>query len=87
MQDLTCRQFLILAEVAYAINITVTKLLILSMYYRIFPVRSMKIGGWILEGTITLWSITLLFVAAFQCVRLEKFWMPRWLVVALISKN
>ena len=79
-------QLLLLAEVMYVINMTVTKLSILSMYYRLFPVRSMKIGGWFLGGISALWSITLLFIAAFQCSPLEKFWKP-WIAGRCLDFN
>ncbi|KAK0122100.1 hypothetical protein ONS95_010362 [Cadophora gregata] len=46
------------------------------MYYRVFPVRSMKIGGCIIGGITSLWTITILFVTGFQCMPLEKFWRP-----------
>ncbi|KAH6717915.1 hypothetical protein BKA61DRAFT_716476 [Leptodontidium sp. MPI-SDFR-AT-0119] len=72
-------KFLILAEMSYVVDVTVIKISILSMYYRLFPVRSLKIGAWVLGAVTSLWTILLLFIIGFQCIPFEKFWRP-WVV-------
>ncbi|KAG4444258.1 hypothetical protein IFR05_000233 [Cadophora sp. M221] len=75
---------IILVEMSYVIDVTIIKISILSMYYRIFPVRSMKIAAWVLGAVTSLWTILLLFVIGFQCIPFEKFWRP-WIVGRCIN--
>lgn len=46
------------------------------MYRRIFPVRNVRIGSWILGGISVAWAISIIFVSIFQCTPIEKTWNP-----------
>jgi hypothetical protein len=42
------------------------------MYYRIFPVRFVKMGGFILGGITLAWVISISLLAIFQCSPVSK---------------
>jgi hypothetical protein len=46
------------------------------MYYRIFPVRSVKIGALILGGISMCWNLALIGLAEGQCTPFKKNWQP-----------
>lgn len=46
----------------------------LLMYCRIFPIRSVAIGSWILAGISIAWAISIIMVSVFQCTPIEKAW-------------
>lgn len=54
------------------------KLSLLFLYFRIFPVKSIRLGGYICGGVSTAWNLACIFAAAFQCTPRERLWMP-WL--------
>lgn len=63
------------------------------MYNRIFPVRSILIGSYILGGITLAWLISVDLVAIFQCTPVKKAWLPQTpgtcidLKVALIANG
>lgn len=67
-------QFLMVAEILYVINLVLTKLSLLAMYYRIFAIRSFKISAYIIGSFIIAWVITIIFVFIFICVPVKKQW-------------
>ncbi|KAK3314820.1 hypothetical protein B0H66DRAFT_520947 [Apodospora peruviana] len=70
-------KLLFAGEIIYATIITVTKYSILAMYYRLFPTRFMKIGGWVcLGGMTTAWWLAIILVVIFQCKPLAKTFDP-----------
>lgn len=54
------------------------KLSLLFLYIRIFPLRSVHIGGYICGAVSTAWNLACIFAAIFQCLPLKKLWEP-WL--------
>lgn len=46
------------------------------MYYRIFPVRGVKIGALILGMISICWNLSLIGLAEGQCTPFRKNWMP-----------
>lgn len=67
-------QFLLIAEILYVINLALTKLSILLMYYRIFPSRSFKLWAYGIGSFVIAWVITIVFVFIFICVPVQKMW-------------
>ncbi|KAM0285103.1 hypothetical protein ACHAO9_008934 [Fusarium lateritium] len=67
---------LFLTEFVYGTVLCTIKAGILLMYYRIFPTRSMKIGGYILGGLTFAWWIGIVFTSIFQCTPVDKAWKP-----------
>ncbi|KAJ5959497.1 uncharacterized protein N7479_006647 [Penicillium vulpinum] len=63
-------------EPLYIVTASIVKLAVLLMYYRIFPVRFIKIGGLILGGTTLAWMIGMVFLALFQCWPIAKAYNP-----------
>ncbi|KAL4921345.1 hypothetical protein BDW62DRAFT_219495 [Aspergillus aurantiobrunneus] len=61
-------------EPLYITGIVLIKFSVLFMYNRIFPVRSIRIGSYILGGITLAWAIALYFVAIFQCTPVRKAW-------------
>lgn len=57
------------------------------MYYRIFPTRSMKIGGYVLGGLTLAWWIAIVFTTIFQCTPIDKAWKPFMEQGKCIDKN
>lgn len=46
------------------------------MYYRIFPVRTTKIGGYILGSITIAWMVSAEFVSIFQCIPVASSYIP-----------
>lgn len=46
------------------------------MYLRIFPVRNIRIGAYVLGALSIGWCISIIMVSVFQCVPIEKIWDP-----------
>ncbi|KAK6610437.1 hypothetical protein H4I96_02035 [Botrytis cinerea] len=67
---------LIAFECLYVTCVCFTKLSLLLMYRRIFPVRSIKIGSIILGGLSVAWCISIIMVSVFQCIPMQKIWNP-----------
>ncbi|KAJ5769123.1 hypothetical protein N7520_003682 [Penicillium odoratum] len=63
-------------EPLYITTAGVIKLSVLLMYYRIFPVRYVKIGGLILGAVTLAWVISMDFLAIFQCFPIAKAYNP-----------
>ncbi|KAJ6035727.1 hypothetical protein N7540_000006 [Penicillium herquei] len=59
-------------EPIYITTAGIIKFSVLLMYYRIFPVRYIKIGGYILGGLTLAWVISIDLLAIFQCTPVTK---------------
>ncbi|KAJ3464241.1 hypothetical protein MRS44_009027 [Fusarium solani] len=73
-QDIFGRSMLCLfiGEFTYGTVLCAIKAAILLMYYRIFPTRFMKFGGYVLGGMTFAWWIAVIFVSIFQGHCLDK---------------
>ncbi|RDW73712.1 hypothetical protein BP5796_07154 [Coleophoma crateriformis] len=71
-------KILLVNEPLYVTNINVIKLSLLLLYYRIFPLRSVKLGCYVLGAISIAWNVTLLGVSEGQCNPRAKAWAP-WL--------
>ena len=60
------------------------KLSLLCLYFRVFPVRSVRTGGYICGGLSSAWNFACIMAATFQCNPREKLWEP-WLEGACIN--
>ncbi|KAH8602063.1 hypothetical protein B0O99DRAFT_680211 [Bisporella sp. PMI_857] len=69
-------QSLMVSECTYAVSIALTKISILLMYCRVFPVKSMKKGAAILGCLTIAWAIATLVPSIFQCTPIKKAWLP-----------
>ncbi|RSL65169.1 hypothetical protein CEP54_004296 [Fusarium duplospermum] len=67
---------LFIGEFTYGTVLCTIKAAILLMYYRIFPTRFMKLGGYVLGGMTFAWWVAVVFVSIFQCVPVQKTWHP-----------
>ncbi|KAJ5513357.1 hypothetical protein N7463_002909 [Penicillium fimorum] len=63
-------------EPLYITTAGIIKFAVLLMYYRIFPVRLVRIGGLILGGITLAWAIAMDFLALFQCWPIAKAFNP-----------
>ncbi|KAL4881845.1 hypothetical protein BJY04DRAFT_217914 [Aspergillus karnatakaensis] len=61
-------------EPIYITNVAIIKFSVLLMYNRIFPVRSIRLGSYILGGITLAWVISVDLVAIFQCTPVQKAW-------------
>jgi hypothetical protein len=75
---LTLSQTLVPAEIIYVTGVNLYKLSLLCFYFRVFPVRSVRLGGYICGGISTAWNIACILAATWQCTPRERLWMP-WL--------
>jgi hypothetical protein len=66
------------AEILYVTAVNMYKISLLCLYFRLFPVTSIRKGGYILGGLSTAWNLASILAAAFQCTPREKIWEP-WL--------
>jgi hypothetical protein len=69
-------QLIFAFEPLYLAAIGIIKISVLLMYHRIFPVRTTKIGGYILGGITIAWMISAEFVAIFQCIPVAASYIP-----------
>lgn len=63
-------------EVVYTISISLIKVSLLLMYIRIFPVKRVLVGAYILMAISISWAISLIIVALAQCLPMDKLWKP-----------
>ncbi|KAJ5087126.1 hypothetical protein N7456_010742 [Penicillium angulare] len=70
--ELTYFKLLYVFEPIYITTAGIIKLSVLLMYYRIFPVRYVKIGGYILGALTLAWVIAIDLLAIFQCNPVSK---------------
>lgn len=61
-------------ECIYVTTVALTKVSLLLMYYRIFPIDSMRISCWILGTLSVCWCISIIMVSIFQCTPIAKAW-------------
>ncbi|KAL2800948.1 hypothetical protein BJX66DRAFT_321376 [Aspergillus keveii] len=61
-------------EPVYITAVAIIKFSVLLMYNRIFPVRYIRIGSYILGGITLAWLISVDLVAIFQCTPVAKAW-------------
>lgn len=71
---LTCSQVLFSGTFLYSITIFFTKLSILCLYHRTFPVRSVRICTYIVGVIVLVWTVVCCTAGAVVCVPLEKLW-------------
>ncbi|KAL4873643.1 hypothetical protein BDV12DRAFT_192085 [Aspergillus spectabilis] len=67
-------KLLYIFEPIYITTVAIIKFSVLLMYNRIFPVRSIRIGSYILGGITLAWLIAVDLVAIFQCTPVKKAW-------------
>ncbi|KAL4958763.1 uncharacterized protein BDV14DRAFT_206321 [Aspergillus stella-maris] len=63
------RKLLFIFEPVYITAVAIIKFSVLLIYNRIFPVRPIRIGSFILGGITLAWLISIDLVAIFQCTR------------------
>ncbi|KAF4448440.1 hypothetical protein F53441_8163 [Fusarium austroafricanum] len=78
---------LFLTEFVYGTVLVTIKIGILLMYYRIFPTRSMKFGGYLLGGITFVWWLAIVFTSIFQCSPIDKAWKPFMKEGECLDKN
>lgn len=66
------------AEILYLTGVTVYKMSLLFLYFRVFPVRSIRLGGYVCGGLSTVWTLACIGVVIFRCTPLNRRWEP-WL--------
>ncbi|KAK3295782.1 uncharacterized protein B0H64DRAFT_154497 [Chaetomium fimeti] len=76
MQQLN--ETLVGAEIIYVTGVNLYKISLLLFYFRVFPIRSVRLGGYICGGVSTAWNIACILAATWQCTPRERLWMP-WL--------
>ncbi|TLD19286.1 hypothetical protein PspLS_09923 [Pyricularia sp. CBS 133598] len=69
---------LIGAEILYFTGVNMFKISLLFLFFRIFPIPTVRKYGFILGGISTMWNVACIFCAIFQCLPQEKLWKP-WL--------
>ncbi|KAH6662056.1 hypothetical protein B0J14DRAFT_611323 [Halenospora varia] len=75
-QLITVGKGLLAFECIYVTTVALTKVSLLLMYCRIFPIDSMRIGCWILGTLSVCWCISIIMVSIFQCRPIAKAWNP-----------
>lgn len=64
------------AEIIYLTGVNAYKISLLFLYYRIFPIKSVRMWSYVFGGLSTCWNIAGVFAAAFQCTPRVKIWEP-----------
>ncbi|CAL3973091.1 unnamed protein product [Diplocarpon coronariae] len=75
-QGMTFPKVLLVNQPLYITAILTIKISIVLMYYRIFPVRSMKLGAYIMSVITVLWWIPLIILTQTHCLPHKKLYMP-----------
>ncbi|RDW73242.1 hypothetical protein BP6252_07149 [Coleophoma cylindrospora] len=75
-QAVNIGKILLINEPLYVININLIKISLLCLYFRIFPLRVVKLGAYILGGISTAWMIGLLGFSQGQCIPYKKNFYP-----------
>jgi len=65
---------LFIQELAYTLTICCVKFSLLTFYWRIFKMSSIRIPIYIVGGIITCWGIVVIIITIFQCTPVEGFW-------------
>ena len=60
--------------VVYNLGLFMIKTSILVQYLRIFAARNWRIAAWTLMGLIWAGGLTFVFISAFSCTPVKKFW-------------
>lgn len=61
-------------QITYMTVLEVTKISVLTMYMRIFPVRQMRISAYTVGFLSLIWSIAMIFISIFRCTPIPKTW-------------
>ncbi|POS75132.1 hypothetical protein DHEL01_v206466 [Diaporthe helianthi] len=64
------------AEIIYLTGVNAYKISLLFLYYRIFPIKSVRMWSYVFGGLSTCWNVAGVFAAAFQCTPRVKIWEP-----------
>lgn len=61
-------------EIIYVLGLGITKIAILVMYCRVFPLRQFNIAAWVIGGLTAVWSLMFIFICIFQCDPIPRAW-------------
>ncbi|KAL1850665.1 hypothetical protein Daus18300_012876 [Diaporthe australafricana] len=64
------------AEIIYLTGVNAYKISLLFLYFRIFPIKSVRTWAYVFGGLSTCWNVAGVFAAAFQCTPRAKIWEP-----------
>ncbi|KAI9651554.1 MAG: hypothetical protein M1831_000770, partial [Alyxoria varia] len=64
-------------SIIYIAAICMTRIVILSMYLRLFITRTFRFAAYSLIAIFVIWTLIILFVGVFECVPLEALWNPQ----------
>ncbi|KAK7719104.1 hypothetical protein SLS63_010254 [Diaporthe eres] len=64
------------AEIIYLTGVNAYKISLLFLYFRIFPIKSVRTWAYVFGGLSTCWNVAGVFAAAFQCTPRVKIWEP-----------
>uniref|UniRef100_A0A4E9EEJ9 Rhodopsin domain-containing protein n=1 Tax=Gibberella zeae TaxID=5518 RepID=A0A4E9EEJ9_GIBZA len=65
----------IACEITYGLSCAVSKIAVLTMYYRIFSTsRLLRYSTWVMSAMIASWGVAVVFVSIFSCNPIRGFW-------------
>lgn len=64
------------AEVVYTTAVNMYKISLLFLYFRIFPLPTIRKWGCCCGAVSTAWNVACIFAASFQCTPRNKIWEP-----------
>ncbi|KAH8424139.1 uncharacterized protein LDX57_001893 [Aspergillus melleus] len=67
-------QLFVAAIIVYSITVMLTKLSILFLYRRAFPIKWLLIVSYLLGAVVIAYNLSVIFVASFKCIPLSVFW-------------
>ncbi|PLB44174.1 hypothetical protein P170DRAFT_467920 [Aspergillus steynii IBT 23096] len=67
-------QHYVAAIITYSITVMLTKISILFLYHRIFPVKWLLVVSYIMGAVVIAYNLAVVFTAAFQCIPLSSMW-------------
>lgn len=64
------------AEIIYVTAVNMYKISLLFLYFRIFPLPSIRKWSYVCGGLTSAWNVACIFAASFQCSPRNKIWEP-----------
>ncbi|KAB8259684.1 hypothetical protein BDV32DRAFT_123937 [Aspergillus pseudonomiae] len=62
------------AIISYSITVMLTKISILFLYHRFFPMKWLLLIAYVVGAIVVAYNLAVIFVAAFQCIPLSALW-------------
>ncbi len=81
-----CRKYVFAITVLYFGTVNLPKIAILALYHRVFPNKNIRLGVWIILGTLVGFTISTVIAALAECRPFVANWNPEFPGAHCINK-